>query len=397
MINYEKKIALHVLKAYNNGNQSFGIKKIDKKYDSYEDRDLIQKINSAAEKLEEKGFVEIIYIERTNYIKKILISKEKDKIEQLANKYRMKTKETFCEQVQNILKKYENSEFDEIRTFVDNQKTILQDGKSVKFTQNQSVDLLEDVLMAWTTILSQKEYIKLRNLSSKIFEDSKKLAKIVRSLWPVISNSYDDIEGSDVEKQEHFLNEHNIYKNSIYVMIKGKGVIYFQNGERITLTDYLGPTQFSKEYVDKMTRIETKQILTIENLTTFEDFNMNEFDGIVLYLGGFSNKVNVSFIKKANMPIKHFGDIDANGFKILYNLKEQLEQPVDAYMMDMNTILKCEDRGTSMDDEKFKHNRVKLQTMMSDEKYTKEERELFEYLLKIDKIFEQEAISDLIC
>ena len=393
-MNYKKKIAEEIVKAYNKGLKTLNVDKVDSNYRNYSSVGLFEEINSAAKAMERDGYFVIKYVKFTELIDKLVINAEK--IKQLANTYNLKLKDDIDEQAIQILKKYENSQHDEIKTFINQQKENLANNKSVRFYTTNSMDL-EDVLMAWDAILSQEEYIKLRNLSSKIFKNSKRLEKIIPTLWPLVSSAYNDMEGSVVEKQEYFLNEHNVYKNSIYVMIKGKGVIYFQNGERITLTDYLGPTQFSKEYVDKMTRIETKQILTIENLTTFEDFNMNEFDGIVLYLGGFSNKVNVSFIKKANMPIKHFGDIDANGFKILYNLKEQLEQPVDAYMMDMNTILKCEDRGTSMDDEKFKHNRVKLQTMMSDEKYTKEERELFEYLLKIDKIFEQEAISDLIC
>lgn len=66
--------------------------------------------------------------------------------------------------------------------------------------------------------------------------------------------------------------------------------------------------------------IDAKQVMTIENLTSFHDLSLN--DNFYIYTNGFHNHAIQQFLIKLydflgdEVNYLHFGDIDAGGFHI---------------------------------------------------------------------------------
>ena len=120
--------------------------------------------------------------------------------------------------------------------------------------------------------------------------------------------------------------------------------------------------------IDKITNIKVySKLFTIENLTSFNDFNL---DGAVIYLGGFHNKVRgnlLSKIYRSNENIKcyHFGDIDVGGFKILNNLRNKTNIPFIPYKMDVDTLVKYKDYCKEL----TQNDKKEIKKMISDVKY----------------------------
>ena len=70
--------------------------------------------------------------------------------------------------------------------------------------------------------------------------------------------------------------------------------------------------------------IDAKQVMTIENLTSFHDLSLN--DNFYIYTNGFHNHAIQQFLIKLSdflgdeVHHLHFGDIDAGGFHIYNDL-----------------------------------------------------------------------------
>lgn len=72
-------------------------------------------------------------------------------------------------------------------------------------------------------------------------------------------------------------------------------------------------------------KLGTTKFMTIENRTSY--LRYSAFDEVIFYLGGYANRFQRDFIKKVyednpDVEYLHFGDIDAGGFWIHYNLCE---------------------------------------------------------------------------
>ena len=83
------------------------------------------------------------------------------------------------------------------------------------------------------------------------------------------------------------------------------------------------------------------KILTVENLTSFYQFDDEQF--LVIYLGGFHNHTKRLLIKKVhefapNIEYCHYGDIDAGGIYILKHLRRKTGIGFKAYRMDIASL-----------------------------------------------------------
>ena len=119
----------------------------------------------------------------------------------------------------------------------------------------------------------------------------------------------------------------------------------------INAKEFKGGIAISSEDIENIKEITVyNKLITIENLTTFNNYNDN--CGIV-YLGGYHNKVRQNLLRKIydnnkSIAYYHFGDIDAGGFKILAHLRNKTKIKFKPMNMDCETLLRYKDYGKKL-------------------------------------------------
>lgn len=195
---------------------------------------------------------------------------------------------------------------------------------------DNTLDIAEKLLQLLSYLLTNKEELMERELSIIIFSDSKTFQKKYRAKVCRLLCRYMEfeskLEGIDNvrEREKVILEEFNIYANPSYVYLKGKVSIGLKNGEHLIIGE--APLALSAELMEEITSItvESRKIVTVENLTSFRRVNVP--GNTYIYLAGYHNTVKQSLIKRIaeENPGKewfHFGDIDPDGFYILEHLK----------------------------------------------------------------------------
>lgn len=380
---YQMKVLEKIIELHNNGRVKIKIEEIDKRYTQKGQSDVYETLNKILYDLETKGFIQIEQLTKGQIVtsKTIKIFKiQKEKMNELASQCGLKTREQLNEESKEILLMYQNSHC-LLQDFIHSSLDDINKNNYVSLISiSKDVSILENTLKAIDMITKQKDDILLRDMSQKIFSNSKDLEEILPSIGIALKNAYDNIDD--------FLREFHVFKNPTGALIKGCGVIYFKHGDRITLRPNAA-IELDKEYVNDIDRIEVETVLTVENKTSFYKIFNNPFNGAILFLGGYSNNVNIDLIKKTNAQIRHFGDLDANGFKIARNLERRVGRTVDLYQMDLEILKKYQHYAKTMTD----FNRKSLKLMLEDNYYSKEQKELFQYMLDNNVTLEQEIID----
>ena len=132
--------------------------------------------------------------------------------------------------------------------------------------------------------------------------------------------------------------------------------------------------------------IDAKQVMTIENLTSFHDLSLN--DNFYIYTNGFHNHAIQQFLIKLSdflgdeVNYLHFGDIDAGGFHIYNDLCKKTHIPFQMYHMDVDMLKKYDTYTKKL----TKNDRKRLKSMKNNEVIT--------YMLKNNVKLEQEIVGD---
>ncbi len=216
-----------------------------------------------------------------------------------------------------------------------------------------------------------------RNASNFIFNDSKRISKLKSIISSIYSN-------------EHILEEKGIISVTPYLYVKGEGIISINNQE-IDLS--LLKTSIGIP-IDNVSILEFKNITkvtTIENLTTFYDYN---FEGLIIYLGGFSTKSQKLVLNKIKLTCNnfyHFGDIDYGGFTILNDLMEYLDLDIKTINMDLDTLESNIKFAQKFDDLDYIK---KLETLLNKPKLHKY-YDVINYLIKNKVWLEQESFYNV--
>ncbi|MCD8379088.1 MAG: DUF2220 domain-containing protein [Lachnospiraceae bacterium] len=277
-------------------------------------------------------------------------------------------------------------------------------------------------------ILTNSDEVFFREFSVRFWKDSKIAEKELQAAAGIIARFSED-EGLKELEAEQLLEEFGICKNPSWVMMKGCGrfcivniesgangispvlsdiglqnaSVYERYGEKdcsaeqkwLSLNDFPGGIGISSADIqnviwDKMHLPQS--VVTIENLTSFHRFFRP--DTLILYLGGYHNKVKRLFLKNlyescknAGVTFEHFGDIDCGGFKIWKDLRENTGIPFQTLKMDEETYLSHLEFGkklTAGDRERLKS--------MAEDPYFAEQRELFGLMLEKGIKIEQECV-----
>ena len=335
------------------------------------------------------------------YQRKEFIFVEKDKYGDFKSLYLNKEKVNL---VYNFLKRNNPvEELDKIRQILDEEQSEGIIGEFVSFcndwilkkfsfpkTYFDSCEQLNDILLGIKEIQKLEKETKFRDFSAKVYGDSKKFEKIKTKIAKIFYEFDEEciVDNFDEETVLDILSEKNIVRNTTYAIIKGN-VTFELNNVVIDLSKLKYEFCLSVEMINCLRFVETgaKKVITVENLTTFYDFNDDEY--IVMYLGGFHNHTKRTLLKKLqnNYPellFFHFGDIDAGGIHILKHLRDKTNINFIPYKMDVETL--------SSNKEGWKEltkNDVKRLSKIKDGEFLG----LIDYMLSNNCKLEQEAIE----
>lgn len=342
-------------------------------------------IEEAVEVLKKQDFIKVEY-SFDHRIKKVLLNLEN--VEEVYIYLGRKSLHESKEEMKNILNKYRGKGYI-VDSFIKYVEGRLREYKSMdKYFKSERE--LEEILFILERIEKQKEEVSLRSFSARYLGDSKRLEKIEGKMESIIRMCVNIEEVC--EDSGSLLAKFNIYKNPSFVYIKGVGKFKI-NKQIIDLEALHSEWIVSGKQIDvlQIMELDCKEIVTIENLTSFYDYSKD--DSCIIYLGGFHNEVRRKLLCKMyafnkQLSFYHSGDIDAGGFYILNHLMEDTKIPFQARKMDYKVLMEYRNETIplTIEDKKRIESLKKIENLKS-------YKETFDYMLGNNVKLEQENIK----
>lgn len=389
--NYEQVLLKKLLSKYeksklstigSNKNIKITLKLNEKNLPEYvnEDSYLYEKeINNTIYNLSNKNFIE--YTLNNGRIDKILLNLET--IENIYKYLNTDSPKIEREKYLEIATKYKDKGY-LTSTFATNVENIINNYKQHNkyFTSSKE---LEEIFLILDKLDNKKEEISRRTFSSKYLNDSKRLETILSKIEKIIK------ECTNLDTED-ILSNYNVYKNPTFIYLKGSITIKINN-QIIDLNKLSHELILSSNHLKdlELINLSVDNIITVENLTTFYDYPIN--NNLIIYLGGYHNEIRKNFLLKLfnfnkDLNFYHSGDIDAGGFYILNHLIKDTNINFIAKYMDINTLIKYKDYTKKLTKEDIKRlTSLKEQPIMN--KYL----DVIDYMLKYNVKLEQENIN----
>lgn len=364
---YDKRIAELMIARYNNGVKSIGADTIDKSYNMNEM--VKEKIDNAAKKLMDCHFVTIEYqADETTKIRRLVI--DESKAVEFAASYGMKTKEILTAEVNEILKRFESNRHRVVHSFCQQQRRNVAKNRAIAFVNKQSSQGLEDVMIALNGITTNTADISIYDLSQRLYNDRKKLVELLPSLYKIISSEY--------ENEIDFLQENHVFISPLFTVVKGNGKLTDINGKTMEVSNYIGTIQVSDDFIKDLASVEANKIVIMESRESFDKFNIDNFDGLIMFIDSYSSDTNVNFLQKTKAPIYYHGNLDARSIKIMENLEERVQRPVVNPLLTVAMYEEYKHSGKRINE----FNKKWFRKMMLDEHYNPQNREIIEKMLE---------------
>lgn len=346
MTSYQKKLLNKLVDSYEKSKTHIGANKtkqrftveISKLFPEYADESdyaSFEKINSEMQELEDKSFISL----------KIKSGEMIDKAELNVNLLekiytfleRKPKKDTYAEALA-LFEEYQSCN-PILEKFCSEQIANIETNKTVKYVSPEGdCGELEKILIALKEIINIQSETFYRDFSVRVYGDSKAFDMIKDKVVSILCRFDESADEASV------LADMNLIKNPGHVYFKGNAVITL-NGQPLDISGLSGDIGISSEMLRNIDLVKTngKNIVTVENLTSFHSYRPN--GDLVIYLGGYHNTLRRDFIRKIynDNPDKnylHFGDIDAGGFYILEHLRNRTKIDFKPYHMDVPTLIK---------------------------------------------------------
>lgn len=406
-MDYMRKITLHLAAAYNRDPSkeaySISTKNIYPEYYTGEkdgvralDIEKFQEFESSIECGVGSGVFSAVKDKKTRAYKTIKASG--CQISALAKQQRLTLLPEYAAEMREILSAYLKSSCPQVLDWVSHQ---LQDeslsGVKVwfKYDAERGISAVKEglsaLLNACEAVYALQDDIMLRNFSSNIHMTSKGFeGAMMRRVCAIMSPDQfaDKVEPDEILKELHIL------RNPASVWVRGYGRILFQNGDALTLSAYTTPFAMSRSLVENIKAVETEALLTIENLTTFNDYAPSAGE-LVVFTSGYANSLVVRFLQIIHRDCqlkytRHFGDMDAYGFDILRNLSNRVGRRFVSYRMDVETYLKNRELAIPMTGS----NKKLFPKLMADHFFNDREKLVFTLLIEQEKTLEQEGVQE---
>ena len=398
-MNYEEKILTYLVDNYRKSKKDSGDNKTNrrtqvkpekmyKKYNANDgDFEEISKFNQAVEHLSKLGFIRSVKETFGTQIQCIFLVDEciQEAEQYLAEKCGYVSKDMQIEKLRNLVGKYKNAS-----PICEKEcARLLESIAERKVPKN--IDELDDVLKAIAFIENNQEELYMREMSMKVYGDSKYFENV--SLQPVCSmlRKYSKQNLRDGELLDEILLLDHIAREPQKLCIKGK-VISHISGKEVDISGFSEGLEFQASDLINIQSIKlmVPNFMTIENRASYLRYGRD--DVVVFYLGGYANRYQRDFIKmvyasNTDACYLHFGDIDAGGFWIHHNLCEVTGVNFELFSMSAHEL---ENRDfASCLHELSGNDKVRLQELKKSDAY----EEVVQYMLRNNVKLEQEIVS----
>ncbi len=259
---------------------------------------------------------------------------------------------------------------------------------------NLNLDVLT-VLQALPALTAETPY---RVFSVRVFNDTKRfeaikshivsLARLGNPEWKRIST-------------EEVLRELNLVANPNYIHLSGNWQITTGNGEILNLSGFTPSIGFPAAQTSTLQSVRAESVLCIENLTTFHQQvdryigkhvnygARNKHHAVICTYGNPSPAIRrILRLLPKTTPIYLWSDLDYGGFNILSQLRRTVDEEIQPYLMDIDTIEASIPRArplTTSDKNNLK--RLSLHPELRDV------RPVIEHMLKRGVKLEQEGVE----
>lgn len=327
--------------------QSFKIKTeiLFPKYADHSEFQIFDAVNSAIDDLVEWGYIE----KPQNSCFDVIVLNE-NKCDEIYQFLKRQPKKNEMEKILKLLNCYEKDE-SPIGEFARQQIVRIADNKSVEIFKGDIAEF-GDILRASSIIIANNEEIFTRDMSIKIFGDSKKLAKLKDKIQRLLSMyaTYDD--------RSYILEEYGVVNAPSVLRMKGNARLVFASQD-VELESIGGEMVLSTKSMKEIKRINLvgEKVITVENLTTYYDYP--EGDDLIIYLEGFHNRSKaelLELIHRENIEKKylHFGDIDIGGFHIYRNLCSKTGIPFKLHYMNKDILIRYKNNWVQLNKSEVK-------------------------------------------
>lgn len=209
--------------------------------------------------------------------------------------------------------------------------------------RNQADRLFDAMrVIEWIVQPPVSEYVPdIRTLSAMLYGNSKKLecksfSGLIRKLMlPHIEDDVVDLLEDGAKLLEYF----GISKYPIPMRFKANGLLHCRGVIDLSALRY-GIGVSPDEVKGIVWRQQPSYVLFIENRTSFERY-VREIDdlGVIIYTAGFPPRSWVYVMEiiiaelRTTIPVYHWGDRDAGGYRILAFLAKRLDINIQPYLM----------------------------------------------------------------
>lgn len=228
-------------------------------------------LENIAFQLQSQGFVEFSK-ESILGDRELILNQEENCIDRIYKELkRVPVKEKIAYYL-NLLDQYQEETF--IKDFVEEmKKRTIHQQSLLPYLKVYDENDLENVMKILKGMINQKDEISFRRFSEKVLGDTKKLEKYKNKIYHIIKDFYDDSIKNVDDAFELFY----IRKNPAYVYLKGNAILQI-NEQIIDLNQmnhyFVLPSICINDL--KIKNIDAKQIMTIENLTSFHDVPLKD-------------------------------------------------------------------------------------------------------------------------
>jgi len=333
-LNWEEKILVYLVENYRGSKKDTGDNKTNRRtqvkpeklYKKYQandgDYDVITSLNHTVEELCRIGFLTCDQEKFGTMLQCIyLVDEQIEQVEDyLHKKYAFIPKGMKKDDVQNMIAKYHD--LSEICAMECNRLQKELDSNKIP----NDYETLAKILDAVAFIENNRTELFVREASMKVYGDSKYFEENTLVQVCQMLRKYKNKPCNTDELMDEILSDYMIKKEPQKFSIKGNFILSIDKKELdfSVLPDGIELDTNSLKKIDCI-KVAAQKFMTIENRTSYLRYSAT--DTVTFYLGGYANRFQRDFIKKVyeynpSIEFLHFGDIDAGGFWIHYNLCE---------------------------------------------------------------------------
>lgn len=315
-----------------------------------------------------------------------------DKMERLCRYYGLTTTHTIAQRIIEAL-----DDIDPVSSALDSwvrrQVERARQGRPDKaFWHNVSSDEMRKIVLMTDAVMQNKDTVYIKNMAKRVLGDSKGFSAAVRNKT---CRLLEECSGKDIldglaqkrellGKRASILQLYGVIEAPQYIPVYGDIEVSCPTG---TILSSAMPYVFVSDSIEqyRRIRIRTPAFITIENKTTFNDFEEEGYTKFfVSGYPGYAERELLSKIYTDNPGVRfyHWGDIDCGGFGIYADIKKYIPT-ILPFNMDIDTLVKYKEFTSPLTEK----DRDRLRKV-----YTGPFRQVASYMLKHNVKLEQESI-----